>query len=231
MWLLQHLCCCLQAKAAQQCTATQLPLLSTLWRAAPATWVASWCSTMTGACHASSDLKQQAQQQGKSSRAAAGAAAGTAAGAAAHIVTAACGSCSGMCWFCRHLEARDHVLTRQFCAACRTYVQFKYLDQVLQHGELPAAAHQEVPDILTTFGHDKQAAQHFALGMTGASLGEAHMPSACQTCALQLVCTCCLAHADTEHCWHDADARHYQSVWLVEHCDWMLVCINWPYMS
>jgi hypothetical protein len=55
----------------------------------------------------------------------------------------------------------------------RTYVQFKYLDHVLQHGELPAAAHQEVPDILTTFGHDKQAAQHFALGMSGASLGEA----------------------------------------------------------
>ncbi len=52
-------------------------------------------------------------------------------------------------------------------------MQFKYLDHVLQHGELPAAAHQEVPDILTTFGHDKQAAQHFALGMSGASLGEA----------------------------------------------------------
>jgi hypothetical protein len=65
-----------------------------------------------------------------------------------------------------------------FARACRTYVQFRHLAHVLQHGELPPAAAGEVPDILATFGSDQHAAEHFAAGMTGASTGAPARPPA-----------------------------------------------------
>ncbi|PNH08238.1 Tetracenomycin polyketide synthesis 8-O-methyl transferase tcmO [Tetrabaena socialis] len=53
----------------------------------------------------------------------------------------------------------------------RSYPMFEYLAPALQQGEMPAEAFQRVPDIHTIFGSDDAAAEFFADGMTGASLG------------------------------------------------------------
>ncbi|GLI65825.1 hypothetical protein VaNZ11_009454 [Volvox africanus] len=53
----------------------------------------------------------------------------------------------------------------------RSFPMFGYLTHALQHGEMPPEAFQRVPDIHTTFGSDVAAAEFFAEGMTGASLG------------------------------------------------------------
>ncbi|KAG2425467.1 hypothetical protein HXX76_013677 [Chlamydomonas incerta] len=53
----------------------------------------------------------------------------------------------------------------------RSFPMFTYLSHVLRHGSLPPESNQTIPDILTTFGSDVAAAEFFAEGMTGASLG------------------------------------------------------------
>ncbi|PNW83718.1 hypothetical protein CHLRE_05g240400v5 [Chlamydomonas reinhardtii] len=55
--------------------------------------------------------------------------------------------------------------------ADRSFPMFTHLPHVLRHGELPPESKQSIPDILTTFGSDVAAAEFFAEGMTGASLG------------------------------------------------------------
>ncbi|KAG2440664.1 hypothetical protein HYH02_010243 [Chlamydomonas schloesseri] len=55
--------------------------------------------------------------------------------------------------------------------ADRSFPMFTYLPHVLRHGALPPESKATIPDILTTFGSDVAAAEFFAEGMTGASLG------------------------------------------------------------
>ncbi|EFJ45789.1 hypothetical protein VOLCADRAFT_121144 [Volvox carteri f. nagariensis] len=53
----------------------------------------------------------------------------------------------------------------------RSFPMFSHLVHALQHGEMPPDAFQRITDIHTTFNSDVAAAEFFAEGMTGASLG------------------------------------------------------------
>ncbi|KXZ45540.1 hypothetical protein GPECTOR_53g126 [Gonium pectorale] len=80
----------------------------------------------------------------------------------------------------RNSEVANRYLVRgqpEYCGGIlalnsdRSFPMFGYLPHALQHGEVPPEAFQRVPDILSTFGSDVGAAEFFAEGMTGASLG------------------------------------------------------------